>query len=497
MSFNMKSWSNPITLDSNNLNRIEQGIKNAHDTLEITNEEVSNLQNKQAQIVKELNTLTKDTPNILDTLNKVTQLLNNNDISAVLSSADNFLMKTSQTLTSTEIDQVYKNLKLNSFLKLTSIKVNGESVVSGSEVNIALPNIDTTININSNNAISNSAVAKALKNINLSGEIPDELADLKQDTEHQTVSLAEKIKWNSFSSSGNTTEFTETDPTVPAWAKKPNKPLYEYSEIINTPVIPTNTNQLDNGAGYITISDAETNTTGLLEEFKTLNIIPINNRLTSMDTSINNMAVLIANKSDKTHTHDYADSNHNHDSRYTLIGHTHDEYKTYTDTAISNLVGSAPDTLNTLKELADAITANKNIVDALDSTYLKKSGGTTTGTLYIGSNTKLINLGTASDNPIITRGIVGATTEGAVSDLYLQAGNDYKTFFGKTYNSSLNSDGTITEAGTLLSDKYAPKSHTHSYSAVYTGASSTQSSNTTLSTLRIGFASSNLYIWNS
>lgn len=29
--------------------------------------------------------------------------------------------------------------------------------------------------------------------------------------------------------------FTETDPTVPSWAKQPNKPLYAYSEIGNTP----------------------------------------------------------------------------------------------------------------------------------------------------------------------------------------------------------------------------------------------------------------------
>lgn len=39
--------------------------------------------------------------------------------------------------------------------------------------------------------------------------------------------------------------------------------------------------------------------------------------------------------------------------------------------------------------------------------------------------------------------------------------------------------------------------HTHSYSAVYTGGSATQSSNTTLSNLRIGYVSNNLYIWNS
>ena len=35
------------------------------------------------------------------------------------------------------------------------------------------------------------------------------------------------------------TSFTETDPTVPAWAKEPTKPSYNYSEINNTPTIPT------------------------------------------------------------------------------------------------------------------------------------------------------------------------------------------------------------------------------------------------------------------
>ena len=32
---------------------------------------------------------------------------------------------------------------------------------------------------------------------------------------------------------------SETDPTVPSWAKQPNKPAYDYSEIANTPTIPT------------------------------------------------------------------------------------------------------------------------------------------------------------------------------------------------------------------------------------------------------------------
>jgi len=39
--------------------------------------------------------------------------------------------------------------------------------------------------------------------------------------------------------------FTETDPTVPAWAKVPTKPTYNYSEIQNTPTIPEFTDYTD------------------------------------------------------------------------------------------------------------------------------------------------------------------------------------------------------------------------------------------------------------
>ncbi len=39
--------------------------------------------------------------------------------------------------------------------------------------------------------------------------------------------------------------FTETDPTVPSWAKQPNKPSYSYSEISNTPTIPDVTGKAD------------------------------------------------------------------------------------------------------------------------------------------------------------------------------------------------------------------------------------------------------------
>ncbi len=50
----------------------------------------------------------------------------------------------------------------------------------------------------------------------------------------------------------------ETDPTVSSWAKADTKPVYDYSEIANTPeipTIPTNVSAFANDANYITLSD--------------------------------------------------------------------------------------------------------------------------------------------------------------------------------------------------------------------------------------------------
>lgn len=165
MGFNMKTWSNPISIDSNNLNRIEQGIKNAHDTLEIVSEEVSNLQHKQSDLTTELNILIKNAPDILHTLEQLNSLLqNNNDISAVLESANSFLMKKEQTLTAEELKQVYKNLSLSRFISYSNILIDGEPATHGQTIEINSPKIDHKLNANSNNAISNKAVTEALAN---------------------------------------------------------------------------------------------------------------------------------------------------------------------------------------------------------------------------------------------------------------------------------------------------------------------------------------------
>ena len=86
-------------------------------------------------------------------------------------------------------------------------------------------------------------------------DIPTTLADLTDDANHRTVTDEEKNAWNQKSDfSGKyedlegvpsiptkvselendskfLTSYTETDPTVPAWAKEATKPTYTYDEV--------------------------------------------------------------------------------------------------------------------------------------------------------------------------------------------------------------------------------------------------------------------------
>lgn len=74
--------------------------------------------------------------------------------------------------------------------------------------------------------------------------IPSALADLSDDSTHRVVTDSEKSTWNgkqdtindlseirSGAAAGATAVQTETDPTVPSWAKQSNKPSYNASEV--------------------------------------------------------------------------------------------------------------------------------------------------------------------------------------------------------------------------------------------------------------------------
>jgi hypothetical protein len=73
----------------------------------------------------------------------------------------------------------------------------------------------------------------------LKSELPTKVSDLNND-------------------SGYLTSYTETDPTVPQWAKANTKPSYTAAEVgalPNNTHIPSTTAELTNDAGFITVEE--------------------------------------------------------------------------------------------------------------------------------------------------------------------------------------------------------------------------------------------------
>ena len=295
MGFNSKNWNN-TTLTTSDLNRIEKGIKDSHDTLDLLGEEVSALQLRQISNQSDIKILLKDTPTLAATLNEIENLLNK----------DNKVLETlrdiNQLVTKQELDE-----RLFGWIKITDIKQDGNSIYDGdSIINIKSKPIDTSLDINSNNAISNKAVTKALNNLNLTGNIPTKLAELSQDSLHQTVTASEKSKWNSILETLDNIILTETDPTVPDWAKQKTKPYYDYAEIINTPAIPTKYSDLQADITYLKAAPVTTvnnkqgdiiiyGTDIKLAENNTSNIT---NAITNANTRIENLTTTVNGKAD-------------------------------------------------------------------------------------------------------------------------------------------------------------------------------------------------------
>lgn len=106
--------------------------------------------------------------------------------------------------------------------------------------------------------------------------------------------------------SGFITGYTETDPTVPSWAKSSTKPSYTASEVgalPDTTSIPSNTSDLNNDSGYITSTDIPTNISAFYNDsnYITSSDIPSNissfyndsGYLTSSDfMTINNQSII-------------------------------------------------------------------------------------------------------------------------------------------------------------------------------------------------------------
>lgn len=191
---------------------------------------------------------------------------------------------------------------------ITSNKALIDSITT-SKVSVA--DIVNNLTTNVTNKPLSAAQGVALKALIDAITVPTKLSQLTEDAAHRTVTDTEKSAWNGKSNfSGNyadlsgkptiptvpsnvsaftndagyITDYTESDPTVPSWAKAPSKPSYSKSDVglgnvenvkqysannpppypvtsvngktgavtVDVPTVPTNVSAFTNDAGYLT-----------------------------------------------------------------------------------------------------------------------------------------------------------------------------------------------------------------------------------------------------
>ena len=118
----------------------------------------------------------------------------------------------------------------------------------GATINSVIKNGGTTVATISSPV---NAVPYALQAANASGSFSQVQADWAETNTASKAYIVNKPDLSVFIT-------TETDPNVPAWAKEADKPVYQYSEIQNTPTIPTTVASLTDAADYAKVADMNT-----------------------------------------------------------------------------------------------------------------------------------------------------------------------------------------------------------------------------------------------
>lgn len=204
-------------------------------------------------------------------------------------------------------------------------------------------------------------------------------------TDDQHVSASEKANWN------NKSDFSG-----------------DYNDLTNKPVIPTvptNISAFTNDSGYLTdYTESDPTVPSHVKSITSTDISNWNNK-SEFSGSYNDLT-------DKPTIPDVSGYETKTDATAKL-----NEAKTYTDTKVANLVGTAPTTLDTLQEVAEAIQENETVVDALNS---------------------------AIGNKANTSDLSAVATSGSYNDL-----SDKPTLFSGSYN-DLSNKPTIYEAVTKI-----------------------------------------------
>lgn len=238
-----------------------------------------------------------------------------------------------------------------------------------------LVGIEENAQVNVIESVKVNGTALSITNKEVDVTVPTKTSDITNDS--------------GFITANDIPDVTESDPTVPAWAKAATKPSYDYSEIANTP-------SLFSG-DYNDLSNKPTLFSGDYNDLSNKPTIPSTAGLAS-ETYVQNAVA------DKATT-------------------------TYVDTKVANLVGSAPETLNTLEEVATAINNNASVVEALNSSIGNKANTTDVTALSNRVTTTENNITALQNGKANSADLATVATSGSYNDLA-----NKPTLFSGSYN---------------------------------------------------------------
>lgn len=199
-------------------------------------------------------------------------------------------------------------------------------------------------------------------------EVPTKTSDLTNDSGFITSASLPTKTSQLTNDSGFITGYTESDPTVPAWAKAAAKPSYSYNEITGKPTLST----VATSGSYNDLSNKPTLFSGSYNDLTDKPTIP----------SVTGLAS-----------------------------------ETYVNTKINDLINSAPTTLDTLGEVATAIQNNSTVVDALNSAIGNKANSTDVTALSSRVTTAEGNINAIQTGKANKSDLSAVATSGSYNDL--------------------------------------------------------------------------------
>ena len=214
----------------------------------------------------------------------------------------------------------------------------------------------------------------------------------------------------------------ETDPTVPNWAKQPNKPTYTADEVgalPDTTKIPSKTSDLQNDSGFLT-------------EHQDLSGYALKSEVPKSASDVGADAAGTAES--KVSAHNVSDTAHN-DIRLLVHGLI---------ARLNALADSDDTTLDQMSEVVAYIKSNKSLIDAITTSKANVSDiidNLTTNVsnkpLSAAQGVKLKALIDAIKVPVNLSELAGDTTHRTVTDAEKTAWNNKSTFSGN-YNDLTN-----------------------------------------------------------